>query len=624
MCGICGIVDYKNKIKNKDIKKLLGSIRHRGPDDKGIYIENSENYSLALGHTRLSILDLSSKAHQPMGLNLKTGSIIFIDKNLENADIIISYNGEIYNFLEIKEKYKLKTETKSDTEIILKLYNKLGFACVKEFNGMWAFCIYDKRKNILFFSRDRLGKKPLYYFWNKNKFIFCSELKGILELLKINNIESIDKNSLEFYFSLGFIPAPYSIFKNVYKLEARQNLILNLKTKEISKFSYWDISDYEPIKKKSLLIEKAKELLESSTKLRLRSDVPIGSFLSGGLDSSTITAIAKKFLQKDKLYTFSIGFEGKYDESKYILIVSKHLKTIHNHSYFNKEDFENIKDKYSYIYDEPFADPSGFPTYKLCSLARKYVKVALSGDGGDEIFGGYKFYIYLKQLSILNFFPKFLLKILYKFSENKILFNYKNYIIYNSIKYLLDNDLNNILKIKFYILNDWIKEKLKICLEKSKGNLIETFRIFDLLYRTLPDNFLVKIDRASMANSLEVRSPFLDYRFVEFSQQIPTEYKVSFFKGKLLLREIIKNYLPKEILKRGKQGFEPPLEKWLLENKSKNLLNKGLDILNILNLNSFYKLYKEVFLKYDNRLFNIYKIRLFIFYNWWKKWISIP
>ncbi|AEF95792.1 asparagine synthase (glutamine-hydrolyzing) [Methanotorris igneus] len=624
MCGINGIVRFDNEILEEEIKRMNKAIKHRGPDDEGVYVNNF----IGLGHVRLAILDLSEKGHQPMGLT-KNGKIIYRDEELDKAKYIIVYNGEVYNYKELIEKFNLKTETGTDTEVILKLYQKLGFDCVKEFNGMWAFVIYDREKNIIFASRDRLGVKPFYYYWDGEEFIFSSELKGILAVKELNRKENINKEAVQLYFALGFIPSPWTIYNKTFKLEAAHNLVLDLGKKEIKKWRYWELPKYNPIYDKKKLIEEGKKLLEDAVKIRLRSDVPVGAFLSGGLDSSTVVAVMSKFTDLKKLHTFSIGFEGKYDETPYIKIVVDYLRTQHHHYYFKEKDFEVLIDKYVWIYDEPFGDYSGFPTYKVSEMAKKYVTVVLSGDGGDEVFGGYKFHIISRRIEYLKKIPLFIrlmfLKILNNISLKK---NFTLYLIKEAIKLsLVSNEkfYSELFDGDFIISNEgkiWIEKNLKYCLENTDNNLSESIRIFDLLFRTLSDNFLVKVDRASMANSLEVRSPFLDYRFAEFSQKIPTEWKVDFFKTKKLMREIIKDILPDEIVNRGKGGFEPPLADWILKEEYLNEVYKNVVILKDID-ESLYNFFKEkVFKNKENLLYRIYLIRLFIFIKWWKRWIK--
>uniref|UniRef100_Q58456 Putative asparagine synthetase [glutamine-hydrolyzing] 2 n=1 Tax=Methanocaldococcus jannaschii (strain ATCC 43067 / DSM 2661 / JAL-1 / JCM 10045 / NBRC 100440) TaxID=243232 RepID=ASNH2_METJA len=505
MCGINGIIRFGKEVIKEEINKMNKAIKHRGPDDEGIFIYNFKNYSIGLGHVRLAILDLSEKGHQPMGYNVDEDKIIYRDDELDRADIIIVYNGEIYNYLELKEKFNLETETGTDTEVILKLYNKLGFDCVKEFNGMWAFCIFDKKKGLIFCSRDRLGVKPFYYYWDGNEFIFSSELKGILAVKEINKKENINKDAVELYFALGFIPSPYSIYKNTFKLEARQNLIFDLDKREIRKYYYWELPDYKPIYDKKKLIEEGKKLLYDAVKIRMRSDVPVGAFLSGGLDSSTVVGVMREFTDLSKLHTFSIGFEGKYDETPYIKIVVDYFKTQHHHYYFKERDFEELIDKYSWIYDEPFGDYSGFPTYKVSEMARKFVTVVLSGDGGDEVFGGYMTHLNGYRMDFIRKLPKFLRVVGSKLPVKKDLNGIANlYLLKEAFRLSLINPEEFYAEsikedaIRPEIYKKWTIEKLRYCLNKGDNKLGEALRIFDLLFNTLCDNFLVKVDRASM------------------------------------------------------------------------------------------------------------------------------
>ena len=631
MCGINGIIRYDENVSKEELDLMNKSIKHRGPDDDGTFVYEGINYSVGLGHVRLSILDLSEKGHQPMGYNIMDDRIIYDDNELNNADIIIAYNGEVYNYLELKEKYNLNTETGTDTEVILKLYNKLGSDCVKEFNGMWAFCIFDKRKNLIFCSRDRLGQKPFYYYFNEytKEFIFSSELKGITSVKEINKKENINKDAVNLYFALGFIPSPYSIYNNVFKLEARQNLIFDLNSKEIKKNYYWELPNYNPIYDKNKLIEEGKKLLYDAVKLRMRSDVPVGAFLSGGLDSSSVVGIMSKYTDLKNLHTFSIGFEGKYDETPYINIVKDYFKTNHHHYYFKEKDFEELIDKYSKIYDEPFGDYSGFPTYKVSNIAKQFVSVSLSGDGGDEIFGGYTNHVNGYRMDFIRKLPKFLRILGSKLPVKKNLNGIVNlYLLKEAFRLSLINPENFYAEsikedaIRPEIYKRWTIKKMEYCLNKGNNKLGEAMRTFDLLHNTLPDNFLVKVDRASMANALEVRSPFLDYRFAEFSQRIPTEWKQDLFKTKKLMREIIKDILPDEIVNRGKQGFTPPLADWILKEKYLNEIFEKIEILKEID-NELYEFFKEkVFKNKEQSLYRNYLIRLFLFIKWWEKWIN--
>jgi asparagine synthase (glutamine-hydrolysing) len=298
-------------------------------------------------------------------------------------DIAIVFNGEIYNFPTLKEDLASKGyvfSTHSDTEVILASYLEWGVDCVQKFNGFWAFAILDTQKNSVFFSRDRFGKKPLYYWHQENgDFAFSSEMKG---LLKLNGIsQKIDSEALDFYFTIGFIPAPWSIYQSVRKLESGHSATYDLKTGEFKTFRYYHLPPYRPIHDRKALIEEGRKLLEDATRIRMFADVPVGAFLSGGLDSSSVVAEMTKFVKKENLHTFSIGFEGKYDETPYITTVKNAFGTNHHHQYFRCEDFESMLEDIPHYYDEPFGDYSCFPTTFVSRLAKEYVTVALSGDG---------------------------------------------------------------------------------------------------------------------------------------------------------------------------------------------------------------------------------------------------
>lgn len=591
--------------------------KHRGPDDEGIFTD----LDVSLGLVRLSILDLSKAGKQPM---------IYKHKN---KTVIIVFNGEIYNFLEIREKLekkRYKFNSRTDTEVIVASYLEWGYDCVKYFNGMWAFVIYDPEKKIFFCSRDRLGQKPFYYFFDKKRFIFSSELKGILahQDLSLNKKKNINKVAVNLYFTLGFIPSPYTIYNNTFKLEPRQNMVFDLTTKVIKKWYYYKIPKYKPINNPKKLIEEGRKLLKDAVRLRMIADVPVGALLSGGLDSSTTVGVMKELTSIKNLHTFSIGFEGKYDETPFINTVKEHFGTQHHHYYFTEHDFEELIETYSYIYDEPLGDYSGFPTYKISKIAREHITVALSGDGGDEIFAGYPEYIMGYRMDLLKKIPKFVRIILSKIPAKKNLNGYTSLFLlkkaFNVSLYdptlFYAKALENEIAIP-EICKKWTTEKLRFCVQQNGNSLAEILRLYDLLFNTLPDNFLAKVDRASMANALEVRSPFLDYRFIEFSQKIPTKWKVDLFRTKKLMREITKNILPNEIVYRGKRGFVAPLQKWILDKKYEPFLKHSSKILKDLSP-ELYHFFIEKVLKENNKLYGLYKIRLFLFGKWVERWIK--
>jgi asparagine synthase (glutamine-hydrolysing) len=630
---VCGINGF-NFADEKQIAHMNSAIKHRGPDGRGSYAKRG----VSLGQVRLSIIDLSDGGYQPMFYSRKTGACSekHSPKNIDASPTCIVFNGEIYNYIEVREELKNKGytfTTTSDTEVILAGYEEWGFECVNHLNGMWAFSLHDKRKNILFLSRDRLGVKPLHYYFDKKKgiFIFSSEIKGILahESLAINQRDNVSREAVELYFALGYIPAPWTIYNDVYKLEARQSMIFDISKKTIArKWGYYELPEYRPVYNKQELLKKGRELLEDSTKIRMRSDVPVGAFLSGGLDSSTIVGEMRKFTDLSKLHTFSIGFEGKYDESRFMRIVKDYFKTKHHHSYFRQKDFDSLMKEYAFVYDEPFGDYSGFATIFLSRLAKKNVTVSLSGDGGDEVFGGYNIHLVGARMDFLRKIPKPLRQMASWMPVKKNLQGFASLYLFKEAcklslhpkeKFFSKALLSDSIKTKAQ--DEWTEKRLKYCLKKGKGSMCEALRIFDLLNNTLSDNFLVKVDRAAMSTALEVRSPFLDYRFAEYSQTIPTKWKTDIRMTKKIMREMIKGIVPEEIISRKKQGFTPPVAQWITEDKYMANLSKAKTLLQTVHpdLASFYD---EKALKDDNRLYRNYRIRLYLFWIWWKRWLA--
>jgi asparagine synthase (glutamine-hydrolysing) len=617
MCGIVGATSTSRE----NIHKMAFAIHHRGPDDKGVFVDNT----IGLGHLRLSIVDLSPLGHQPMHYTHK------------GRTVTIVFNGEIYNFQEVRtelEKIGYHFHSKSDTEVILAAYIAWGDHCVTRFNGMWAFAIYDPARKRVFCSRDRFGKKPFYYALVNGEFIFASELKGLIKDKRVGLANTsqrrarIDVEAVQLYFALGFIPSPWTIYLGVRKLEASHNLVFDLKMKTSHTEQYYEIPPYRPIPNKQELIREGRELLKDATRLRLIADVPVGAFLSGGLDSSAVVGSMHTLVDLKKLHTFSIGFEGKYDETPYITVVKDAFGTRHHHAYFGHKDFEQILPIYAQMYDEPFGDFSGFPTLAVSELARKYVTVALSGDGGDEIFGGYMTHVTGHRLELLKKIPAPLRALGAKMPTKKNLNGFANpYLLKKAFELTFEDPAAFYAKalvedgIKPEVYTRWTMEKLRNCLHKSGGNLPEALRLYDLLYQTIPDHFLVKVDRASMHHALEVRSPFLDYRFVEFSQRIPAHWKVDSFKTKKLMREIIKDIVPEEIVKRGKQGFTPPLAEWIHDKKYETVTSRGLEHLKTVDssLATFFE--KRVLLSRDALNTN-YHLRLFLYGLWIGCWLN--
>ena len=614
MCGIAGF-----NFGNEDLIKLMNrSLAHRGPNGNSIYVENG----LSLGHARLSIIDLSDAGRQPMFYKARGRSVCIV------------FNGEIYNYIELKQKlvklgYIFYTNT--DTEVILASYIEWGENCVTEFNGMWAFSLYDIDKQLLFCSRDRLGVKPFHYFNENGKFIFSSEIKAILQHteLHINRVTNVDSRSVELFFSLGYIPAPYTIYKNISKLPAGNNLIFDLtRSTIINIYSYYTIPSVEQQTCRQELLREGKEILRDAVKLRMRSDVPIGAFLSGGLDSSTVVGEMKHFTDADSLHSFSIGFEEKlYDESKYINLVKDYFKTRHHHHIYIEEDFKSMWGKYASVFDEPFGDYSSFPSFKVCKMASEQVTVVLSGDGGDEIFGGYPTYNTGYIIDKIMMLPKSVRKLLYHSSSIIKGLDKKLGKVNETFRLALQEKEHFHAKLfsdnryKPEIYTEWTTKHLSDALLISKNNLSEALRVYDLITNTLPDNYLVKVDRTSMSNSIEVRSPFLDYRFIEFAEKIPPDLKVTFSNNKILMRELIKEIVPKEILYRSKMGFTPPINKWLYNSIDKDTFEKYCGYTKQYSEELFLFYQKIIHADDNSYMKDFYMMKLAIFGNWVEKWI---
>jgi len=578
MCGICGIYNFKNeRIERNDLKKMNDALTYRGPDDSGLFVDEN----IGLGHQRLSIIDLSPAGHQPM----------FYD------DLIIVFNGEIYNFQEEREKlieegYKFKSKT--DTEVILTLYKKYGKDCLKYLRGMFAFAIWDKKNKTLFCARDHFGKKPFKYYLDSKSFIFASELKAILTLKKIKR--EVDWKAISDYLTLQYAPHPKTGFKNIFKLP--QAHYLEIKNGKIKIERYWDLNYSNKLDLTEWeWCEKLENKLEEAVKLRMISDVPLGAFLSGGADSSAVVAMMSKYTSKVK--TFSVGFrEKKYDELNFAKIVAKQYNTEHQELIIEPKDFNaGLIEKLVYQYEEPYADPSQLPTFLLAEFTKKYVTVALNGDGGDENFGGYDKYekhLIAKHLQLLplknqfselaslidkNIYSSFLLykaSLFFKTLNQKTWRRHLNYTHY----------FDTYIKEDFYtddfknILRDHSSFEFFEKIVKNKNGLEYLDQIFYLDFNSyVPDDVMAKVDIATMAHGLESRSPLLDYKFVELVAQIPGNLKIRKMgrERKYIFKKMLKKYLPDEILYRKKMGFGLPIDNWFRNNLKDYIENNILD-----------------------------------------------
>ncbi|MCT7527092.1 asparagine synthase (glutamine-hydrolyzing) [Aliarcobacter cryaerophilus] len=580
MCGISGFCDFKKKSSENILKNMTDALIHRGPDSSGYSFFEYETYQVGLGHRRLSILDLSTQGHQPMKY-----------KNLE-----IVYNGEIYNFKEIRKELEDSNYifgSNTDTEVILKAYDKWGLKMIDRFIGMFAIVIYDKTTSTLLCIRDRAGVKPLYYYFKDGLFLFASELKSFYKHKEFQ--KQISKEGLSLFFQYGYILEPYSIFEDTYKLKAGHYLKLDLKTSVININKYWDVIDFYNKPKLDISFEEAKQeteqLLKSACEYRMVSDVPVGIFLSGGYDSSAVAAI----LQKDrikKLKTFSIGFyEKKYNEAHYAKDISKHLGTEHTEYYCTQKDAQDLLPLIGDIWDEPFGDKSNIPTLLVSKLARKEVTVSLSADGGDEVFGGYGKYTeilkYNKLFSkrpISNNIANLLdfIDVRSFFGQNK---SYKFLNKYERFKLTLkaENEID-VLKNSIYCFLPSEVKKLLNNFEKNIETCFDDIRflnqnndsldkIMAIDYKTYQlDDILVKVDRATMSVGLEGREPLLDHRIIEFVSTLPSKYKIKNGEKKYILKEIVHNYIPKELMDRPKMGFGFPLKEWFGDELKKYIL----------------------------------------------------
>ncbi|BCD60742.1 MULTISPECIES: asparagine synthase (glutamine-hydrolyzing) [unclassified Nitratiruptor] len=521
---MCRIFGFNGQ--DKDVLDKMGAVlAPGGPDNYGSF----ESPEFSLGHRRLSIIDLSAEANQPM--------------QFEN--LIISYNGEVYNYKKIqKELSEYIFTTSSDTEVILKAFHKWGIEAVQKFHGMFAIALYDKTTKKLTLIRDRAGVKPLYYYFDGKNFIFASELKALL--LHPRFQKRIDPKAAALYLQFGFVPTPYSIFKNCHKLPAAH--YLEFCDQKVTLKQYWDL----PKQKMNIGFEEAKEktrvLLQRSFEYRMVSDVEVGVFLSGGIDSSLLVSFLSK---KYPLKTFTIGFEDKrFNEAKIAKETAKRLKTQHYELYFGIDELLNLLPTIANIFDEPFGDSSALPTLLVAKLAKEHVKVALSADGADELFGGYP----------INF------KNYRRFSLYKNL-RFIRFLLQGKRKYMTTDDyLEFKLATRYRIYPDELKEEIFFD-ELKCHELLECMFLFDFKH-FLADDVLVKVDRVTMANSLEAREPYLDHALIEFAFSLPDNLRWH----KKILRALLQEELP-EISKLPKQGFSVPIKYWLRNQLKEQVLD---------------------------------------------------
>lgn len=574
MCGICGIIntDKGKHVSAAAVEKMREALVHRGPDDYGQFVEN--NVGLAM--RRLNVIDLDT-GHQP----------IFN----EDRTVCVVFNGEIYNFRELRFELIKKGHrfcTKSDTEVIAHLYEEEGIGCVRRLNGMFAVVIWDKKEEVLSVARDRMGQKPFYYYFKGDRFIFSSEIKSLLNNPDIS--AELDIDSLNEYMTFEYVPAPRSIFRDIKKLPASHTLVL--KDGRLRLERYWSpefCGSGIKICGEKAVEERLFELMTNAVERHLVSDVPIGIFLSGGIDSSAVSAIASRILNR-KLKTFSVNFKEKsFDESRYSRIVARHIGSEHHEMDFGSKECLDVMPEICTVLDEPLADASIFPTYILSRYTKRYVTVALGGDGGDEIFAGYPTHIahrfaeqyYLKL-------PAMLRKNVIENIAGKLPVSFDNFSLdFKAKKFISGVDSDPCLRHQTWVgafspsdktnlFSKRVKERLggKSGMEPLSEKLEEMSRqalsmhekiLFLDMRLYLQDDILTKTDRASMANSLEVRAPFLDNELIDYVNMLGTDCKVRNFRTKLLLKKILlsKDIIPAVIINRSKKGFSVPVAEWI-------------------------------------------------------------
>lgn len=586
MCGIAGFIDFNKQSTHEQLAAMTDVLHFRGPDDSGYYLDDNPYARVGLGHRRLSILDLSASGHQPM--------------SFEHWHIV--YNGEVYNYADIRSELEdlgYRFVSDSDTEVVLKSFVQWGMESVQKFNGMFAFAVYNRKTSQLFLVRDRSGVKPLYWYYKNDLLLFASELKSFHEHPRFD--KKIDLRAVGEFLHYKYIPEPRTIFEDCHKLKAGHFLKIDFTTKHTQELNYWNVLD--AYNKPTLdissheAIEYLEKLMLSAFEYRMVADVPVGIFLSGGYDSSLVTAILQGN-RTERLKTFTIGFhEEGFNEAPYARKVAEHLGTEHTEYYCTQQEAKEILPLLPDIFDEPYADSSAIPTILVSRLARQHVSVSLSADGGDELFAGYE-----KYERVLHYNQKYASHS--KLARNSIsrlmeLINPQNLPVlgkqynfatrYEKLKQILGS--NNMLEVFKYTSQEFsiadIQSLLKASYEKNENN----FDLYDSLhndveplnkllaidYKTyMLDDILTKVDRATMSVSLEGREPLLDHRLIEYIATLPADFKLRNGQKKYLLKKITHRYIPNAIMDRPKKGFGVPITTWF-RDELKDYLMRYLD-----------------------------------------------
>lgn len=629
MCGLTGFIDFSKSSAEYILTSMNNELDHRGPDDEGLSFYETQDYQLGLAHKRLSIMDLSSHGHQPM--------------RFENLEIV--YNGEVYNFKEVREElialgYQFFSD--SDTEVILKSFHCWKEKAVDKFHGMFAFAIYDEVGKKVTIFRDRAGVKPLYWYYDSQTFLFSSELKTFHKHPKFTKV--IDTNALAKYLQYGYIPQPHTIFNLTSKLKAGHFLTIDLNSQKVEEKCYWSVFDYYNKERLDITyieaIEHTDTLLHKAFNYRLVADVPVGIFLSGGYDSVSVASILQSDY-KQKLKTFTIGFEDQeFDEAPYAKAIAKHIGTDHVEHYCTEQDALAIIPRLADVYDEPFGDVSAIPTILVSEIARKEVTVALSADGGDETFAGYGKYKralnYQKYVNA-NSLTKALTRVAIPAVNGLNLFNFNRKYQLERIYDVVNKASNESLLKKltfpnFITVSDLLLDKpsditTNFDLQNNlKQHNDELSKMLAIDYQTyMVDDVLAKVDRAGMSVGLEGREPLLDHSIIEFSAQLPSDFKLRNGNTKDILKQVVHRYVPKEMVDRPKMGFGVPVHLWL-NRQLKPLVDNYLDDQRIYKERIFQpnkiRMLKEKFYNDPNNR-QIAKLLWYVlvFQLWQEKWL---
>jgi asparagine synthase (glutamine-hydrolysing) len=619
MCGIAGF--YHSQVAQPEIDALVGSLRHRGPDDQRVY----RHGNVGLIHTRLSILELSELGAQPYCFE----------------DLALVFNGELYNYKEVRTELQKKGyafQSNSDTEVLIKAFHCWGEQCVSRFIGMFAFAVYKETTDQLWLFRDRLGVKPLYYAWQNKQLCFASELKA-LRILQRNS--TINTDAVHYYFRFGFVPGARSIFEKISKLEAGHYLAV--KGEEVQIKKYWAPAyTVDRSRTEAQWTEALEDTMISAFKYRMVSDVPVGVFLSGGIDSSLLAAILKKHY--GPIHSFTIGFEESgFDESVYARQVANHLKIDHTEKTLKLAEAKEILQQFYTVYDEPFADTSGIPTACVTRLAKENgIKVVLSADGGDELFAGYthyqkaaRLYQMLQSVPLQKYIAALSRKLIPPAARKKIFawnFEHKLYALEELMgagnpTHFFEAFIANQATAEVNRLLNTSASETYLANPLKEDEPLQHMMAWDLKYY-LTDDLLVKVDRATMYHSLECRDPFLDHRLVELAMQMPLDLKIREGKNKYIVRKLLQKHVPEQFFERRKQGFSIPIFAWFSQELDAlfktHLSSDRISAVGLFNTAEVEKEYaKYLHYKIKGQPYNIEKMwRLVSFMLWWEKHVA--